>query len=249
MERYSRNYMYLSRSEQQIIKDYPVLIAGCGIGSNIAECAIRLGFENLTIIDGDHVELTNLNRQNYTTEDIGGSKVEALYSRLNAINQNARIPTCHEYLDEDNILSHLRGIKVAINALDYDTAAPQYFDQKCQELGIPVLHPYNLGWAGLLTTVDPNGMPLESINQNNLFDELVVVEFAVRRLSENGIDVNWLLELGMKYKSTQNKTSPPQLAVGSWLIAAMCTDVLFRMATGKEIKYFPDFYFMSIKGN
>ncbi|MGV4415094.1 ThiF family adenylyltransferase [Chryseobacterium sp. T1] len=60
-ERYSRNRLYISDEEQNLIKHIPILLAGSGIGSNIAECALRLGFENITIVDGDVVEISNLN--------------------------------------------------------------------------------------------------------------------------------------------------------------------------------------------
>ena len=76
--RYIRNNIHIKEEDQQRIKDFPVLIGGCGIGSYIAECLLRMGFENLTIADGDVVELTNLNRQNYTSKDIGIKKVFAL---------------------------------------------------------------------------------------------------------------------------------------------------------------------------
>src|SRR5690606_39476281 len=87
---YVRNRIYLDYSQQEVIKETPILIAGCGIGSVIAECALRLGFENLTIIDGDIVEESNLNRQNFIENDISQSKVEAIKLRLEQINSKAR---------------------------------------------------------------------------------------------------------------------------------------------------------------
>lgn len=65
-EKYSRNRIYVNESEQKLIKNYRILLGGAGIGSIIAECALRFGFENITIVDGDRVEESNLNRQNYT---------------------------------------------------------------------------------------------------------------------------------------------------------------------------------------
>ena len=41
-DRYSRNRLYVSNEEQAIIKDYPIILGGSGIGSVIAECALRL---------------------------------------------------------------------------------------------------------------------------------------------------------------------------------------------------------------
>ena len=50
-ERYSRNRLYVNEREQKIIKDYRILLGGAGIGSILAECALRFGFEHITIID------------------------------------------------------------------------------------------------------------------------------------------------------------------------------------------------------
>lgn len=56
--RYNRNRIYIPTLVQEKIKDVNILLAGCGIGSVIAECALRMGFENITLVDGDNVELT-----------------------------------------------------------------------------------------------------------------------------------------------------------------------------------------------
>ena len=60
-DRYCRNRLYVSEREQNIIKDYKIFLGGAGIGSIIAECALRFGFEHITIVDGDKVEGSDLN--------------------------------------------------------------------------------------------------------------------------------------------------------------------------------------------
>lgn len=82
MKRYARNRIYISDKDQAKIKDFRVLLAGAGIGTNIAETLLRIGFETITLVDGGVVEESNLNRQNYTGEDVGKLKVEALKKRL-----------------------------------------------------------------------------------------------------------------------------------------------------------------------
>ena len=69
-QRYGRNRLYVSEKEQSLVKDYKIFLGGAGIGSIIAECSLRFGFEHITIVDGDKVEESNLNRQNYTENDI-----------------------------------------------------------------------------------------------------------------------------------------------------------------------------------
>ena len=120
-ERYLRNRIYISDEEQKIIKDCPIILGGSGIGSVIAECALRLGFENITIIDGDKVELSNLNRQNYTEEDIASEKVESINARLKAINKEANIEVYNSFITETNVEKFIKGHAIAINALDFTT--------------------------------------------------------------------------------------------------------------------------------
>ena len=86
MGRYDRNRLYINEDDQDKIKSVSILLGGAGIGSIIAECALRFGFETITIVDGDRVEESNLNRQNYTKADIGKYKAETLARRLLKIN-------------------------------------------------------------------------------------------------------------------------------------------------------------------
>lgn len=87
-ERYNRNRIYVSEEEQDKTRETRILLGGAGIGSIIAECALRFGFEDIVIVDGDKVELSNLNRQNYEKRDIGKSKAECLAKRLQRGNQD-----------------------------------------------------------------------------------------------------------------------------------------------------------------
>lgn len=246
--RYIRNRIYLSDQEQEIIKKTPIFFAGCGIGSVIAECALRMGFENITIIDGDKVELSNMNRQNYTEKDIGISKVEALKKRLLSINSDANINIHNYYLTAENLRQLMVGHKIAINALDFSSEVPLAFDSICKEIGIQVLHPYNIGWGGIVAVISPEGASLESIcRSNKKFTEVDFVTYALSYLDFWGEPQEWAKEVLKRYLAEEGSVSPPQLAIGSWLVASMCTTILYDIATGTDVKTFPRFYFSSIK--
>lgn len=247
--RYNRNRIYLTEQEQEIIKDYPIILGGSGIGSVIAECALRLGFENITIIDGDHVELSNLNRQNFSENDLSVDKAEALKKRLEAINSNAKITIHNCYLVKENIEQLLKGSKIAINALDFgiDGDIPLLFDKVCQQNNIPVLHPYNLGWGGLVAVISPKGLPINSIARpGEKFNEINMVEYASSYLKFWGSPHDWIDEIIEKYKNEGENLSPPQLSVASWMVAAMCTHILYNIATDKKVKEFPEFYITTL---
>lgn len=245
MSRYSRNRLYLSYLEQDQLKNFAIIIAGSGIGSNIAECALRTGFEKLCVIDGDLIEESNLNRQNYTEQEIGTSKAAALYKRLKSINSNAEITFIDKYIDVKN-MPDLRGYNAGINALDYKNEAPQLFDKLCKEKDIPVLHPYNVGWGGLVTVLSPNGPSLHSLAKNRDFSEVDAVEYAAGYKRYWNAPQVWLEEIIKLYKEETVNLPPPQLAVGSWFVAAMCTHLLVKIATGKPYKKYPQFYLSSL---
>ncbi len=248
--RYIRNRIYLTDEEQEAIKNIPVILAGSGIGSVIAECALRLGFENLTIVDFDHVELSNLNRQNYTEADLFTKKVDAIKTRLTTINNNANIQVFNAELTEENVTNLVNGHKIAINALDFTSNVPLEFDKKCQENNIQVLHPYNLGWGGLVTVIVPEGPSLNILdNHSKKFSEMNMVEYASGYMRFWGDPQHWIESIIEEYKNEETDLSPPQLSVGSWLVASMCTHIMFNICTGKHIKKFPEFYFSTIMDN
>lgn len=246
MERYSRNRIYISEEEQERIKQVRILLGGAGIGSIIAECALRFGFENITIVDGDKVEESNLNRQNYVHSDIGKYKAEALSRRLLKINPKAEISFFNTFINKTNVEEIVFGHHIAINALDFKDDTPLVFDQVCSDKKIPVLHPYNFGWAGFLTIVKPKGYQLSEISKDFNGFELKVAEFVSRYGMFWNMPVSWLEDVIDKYRTEGGILPPPQLSVASWIVAGHCVNAMFNLATGKEVKYFPKFYFSSL---
>ncbi len=70
-----------------VLRRSSVGIAGAGgLGSNVAVSLARAGVGRLVIADFDKIEPSNLNRQQYTIDQAGERKVEALRDNLLAIN-------------------------------------------------------------------------------------------------------------------------------------------------------------------
>lgn len=243
--KYQRNRIYISEEQQKKIKSYKLLLAGSGIGSNISECALRMGFENQTIIDGDIVEISNLNRQNYIQSDIGLLKTTALKNRLLSINPDCCISSESVFLNEQNIERCISGHDIAVNALDFQSNVPFKFDEYCQKLDIPVLHPYNIGWATIVFVIHPNGPNLKIVSDDFKGFEEKVITFLIEKLSPNANHWIKLILSEFREKSKQKEEPPPQLSVGSYLAAGVCSNLMFKLATGEFVKKFPDFYFVS----
>lgn len=87
------------------IQKTKVLLFGIGgVGGYVAESLIRSGIVNLTIVDKDTIDISNLNRQIIALHStINKSKVDIMKERLIDINPNSSIATIKENLKEDNL--------------------------------------------------------------------------------------------------------------------------------------------------
>jgi molybdopterin/thiamine biosynthesis adenylyltransferase len=245
-ERYSRNRIYVRKEEQEIIKNTRILLAGAGIGSIIAECALRFGFEQITVVDNDKIESSNLNRQNYTESDIGQYKAESLAKRLLSINSQAKITYYNCFVDENNMEDLIKDCEIAVNALDFKSNIPFLFDRVCKEHNISVLHPYNFGWAGFLTVVKPESIQLSQLSENPHDFELTVADYVSRYSRFWNTPQKWIDAIVKEYRNEKNILPPPQLSIASWIVAGLCVNVMYNLATAKEVKVFPKFYLSTI---
>lgn len=108
-------------SSQQISKlsKIKIGIAGAGgLGSNCASTLVRCGFSDFVVADFDKVELSNLNRQAYTIEQIGLFKVDCLKSVLVSINPEINVITHPVKVNEDNIHNIFDSCDVIVEAFD-----------------------------------------------------------------------------------------------------------------------------------
>ena len=104
--------MWLSRLEKMIdsnklekIKNTSVLIIGIGgVGGNALEAIVRMGVNNIIIVDNDIIDITNLNRQLISLKsNIGEYKVDAAIKRVKDINSDCNIIGINKFIDKSNI--------------------------------------------------------------------------------------------------------------------------------------------------
>ncbi|MDD2238477.1 MAG: tRNA threonylcarbamoyladenosine dehydratase [Bacilli bacterium] len=103
-----------------------VLVVGIGgVGGYALEALARSGIINISIIDYDKIEITNLNRQIISSNDnIGLNKVDVAKERVLKINPDLKIAIFNENLTKDNIDSILK------NKYDYVIDACDTIDTK-----------------------------------------------------------------------------------------------------------------------
>ena len=119
---------WLNRTELLIGKDNLVklqnshiVVFGCGgVGSYVIEGLVRSGIGEITIVDKDVIDITNINRQLMAdTTVIGLPKVEVEHNRLLKINPNLKINIYNEFVDKTNISNFItQNVNYIVDAID-----------------------------------------------------------------------------------------------------------------------------------
>jgi tRNA A37 threonylcarbamoyladenosine dehydratase len=112
----SRTELIVGREGLEKLAQKHVLVVGLGgVGSFAAEFIGRSGIGQMTIIDGDTVDISNVNRQLPATQkNVGQSKAEWMEERLLAINPQLKIHTIRQFLKPHDMTRLL-----AENEFDY----------------------------------------------------------------------------------------------------------------------------------
>ena len=120
-----------------------------GVGSWAAESLARSGVGEITLVDGDRIAPSNINRQVHTLDStVGQSKVSAMQTRIADINHTCRCNSVAHHIDDANLRDIIeRGYDCVIDAIDSikHKAAIVYC---CKRNKIPVVM---TGGAGGLT--------------------------------------------------------------------------------------------------
>ncbi|CAD9195511.1 HesA/MoeB/ThiF family protein [Acinetobacter bohemicus] len=140
---------------QEKLKLANVLIVGCGgIGCTSAELLARAGVGQITLIDADTIEISNLQRQiAYVEENIGFYKSEILAKRLKQINPHIRIESYSSKLDESNAEQLISTQDLVLDGCDNFTTR-YLVNQICTQLNVPLISASAIGFQGQLFMVE-----------------------------------------------------------------------------------------------
>ena len=112
----SRTELITGREGLEKLSQKHVLVVGLGgVGSFAAEFIGRSGVGQMTIIDGDTVDISNVNRQLPATQlNVGQSKADWMEQRLLAINPKMKIQAIRQFLNPHEMTALLEA-----NEFDY----------------------------------------------------------------------------------------------------------------------------------
>jgi len=104
--------MWLDRLKKIISEDKinklnskTVLIIGLGgVGGHALEAIVRMGINNIIVVDNDVFDITNLNRQLLSlNSNVGRLKVDVAKERILDINRDCNVTCIPKFIDESNI--------------------------------------------------------------------------------------------------------------------------------------------------
>jgi molybdopterin/thiamine biosynthesis adenylyltransferase len=239
MINFSRNWLFIEPSEQESLAQLTVFVMGVGIGSVFAELALRTGIRRFIIADGDTVDGSNLNRQNYTQQDVGTSKAHACAARLKAIDPNVQIEVIDSYLDEESIKAYIPKADVVINTIDFDSPAFPIAGRLCRQYGKLELFPMNLGFGSSVCVFLPASPTWESFFPGQ--DHVALKQSILMHIAGKSAHP-YLHEAFARYLGGERKGYDPQLAVSTSISASLMMGIILRKMKGKTIQAFPEFY-------
>ena len=117
-----RGTLLLGEEKQERLRNGHLLIVGLGgVGSWAAEMLCRAGAGEMTIVDADVVDVTNINRQMPAlASTVGHPKCDVVAERLRSINPEIKLNVKQMFIDPGNIPALLDGgnFDFVVDAID-----------------------------------------------------------------------------------------------------------------------------------
>lgn len=240
-----RHKFIIPRRLQEKIKKCRIFLLGCGLGTQIGLLAVRTGFMNFILIDGDKVTPDNLNRQAFRYEHLGKNKAEALASMIKDVNPKANVEYYPIFLKDKKLAKELIDKSgVVVNMADPEEI--MYFvNDYAQETGKPVFFPLNVVWGGYVLVFTPDSPKLKDIigktcPRGNRF-YLTLFRKTVSSFPPH------LLKLYKRLgKKVLNQSFGPQLGAAAFLNASIIVGGIIKWLSGQPLKKVPQPIFLDI---
>ena len=163
MKQFEANLGIMSKEGHDRISRKHVLVIGLGgLGGYIASSLARLGVLNLTLIDYDRFDESNLNRQLFSNhETIGLFKGDVVKEELLKINPSINVTVIKKDINTVN-LNDLSSIDMVMDAVD-KIHTKLYIETLASSLNVPLIHGAIGGWFGQLGVILPHSNLLKKL--------------------------------------------------------------------------------------
>ena len=217
MKQFERTSLLIGEENIQKLNNSNVIVFGVGgVGSYVVEALVRSGIGNLSIVDFDIVDETNINRQIIALHStIGKKKVEVTKERIIDINPNINLEVFNTFISPDTINTFdFSKYDYVVDAID-NVTGKLLIIQKAIEANVPII--CSLGTANKL---DPSKLILTDISKTHTCPLAKVIRTKLRQLGINHLDVLFSSEEPIKTNSNTLGSMPYVPSVGGLLIAS-----------------------------
>lgn len=229
-QRFSRLRLLLKESGLLRLGSAHVLVLGVGgVGSACAEALARGGVGSLSIIDGDVVELSNINRQALAfTSTLGMDKVDAMTRMIHEINPGCRVYARKRLLTPDGMEAELSIFPRPDYVIDcIDTVSAKLSASCwCAKMGIPMLSA-----MGAANKLEPEKLRFADISQTVNCRLSRVMRRACRQRGIFDLEVIFSEEPPMTIEHGSNPTKGELLGSMSYM-----PPIMGQMLAGKVIR-------------
>lgn len=195
MEQFSRTSLLIGEENLKKLNSAKIIVFGVGgVGSFVVESLVRSGIGNISIVDFDVVDVTNINRQILALHStIGKKKVDVMKERIQDINPNAIINTYDTFISNETIdMFDLSDYDYAIDCID-NVTGKLLIIEKCINNNTKIIS--SLGTANKL---DPSKLTITDISKTNTCPLAKVVRLELRKRGINHLNVLFSSELPIK---------------------------------------------------
>ena len=160
--RYDRQMLVRGIGEegQRKLKAARVVIAGSGgLGTPAALYLAAAGVGTIRVIDGDDVELSNLNRQVlHWQKDVGRKKTDSISEKLRQLNSDIVIDPVQDMITEANVRDMVSGFHLVLDGTD-NLETRFLLNSAAIHEGIPFVHGAVYGFEGRVSVILPGKTP------------------------------------------------------------------------------------------
>src|SRR5215813_5238399 len=162
IQRYSRHFLLNQvgeKGQRKLLRSKVLLIGAGGLGSPTALYLAAAGVGTLGLMDGDVVDITNLQRQVlHTTADIGKPKVESGTRTLKALNPDVNVVSLPTRITVDNVMDIIKDYDLIVDGSDnFETR--YLVNDACYLAGKTNVHGSIFQFEGMATVFAPNQGP------------------------------------------------------------------------------------------
>jgi adenylyltransferase/sulfurtransferase len=155
--RYARNILLSDidvAGQERLLRSHVVVIGAGGLGSPVLQYCAAAGIGQLTIIDDDRVDETNLQRQVlFNEQQIDQPKAEAAAEQLQKLNSDVSVCVRFERLTSANVDHLLHGADLVIAGTD-NIGSRMLANRFCRTEQIPLVSGAAIGTSGQVTSFD-----------------------------------------------------------------------------------------------